>query len=111
GREARGPFACDPKNVTIKSLPFCKVWLPIVARVNDLIRRLTLQEKVLQGVLIVGPESSLVANPLPPLAFPSHHYRCFFQRIFVESNRTGCLRRSKSNVQWGNGWADILEPK
>lgn len=44
--EARDPFACDPKDGTTKSLPFCKVSLPIQERVKDLIGRLTLQEKV-----------------------------------------------------------------
>ncbi|XP_061338426.1 probable beta-D-xylosidase 2 [Gastrolobium bilobum] len=46
GGEARDPFACDPKNTATKNLPFCKASLPIPARVNDLIGRLTLQEKV-----------------------------------------------------------------
>ena len=46
GGEARDPFACDPKNAATKNLPFCKVSLPIRARVKDLIGRLTLQEKV-----------------------------------------------------------------
>ncbi|TKY52465.1 beta-D-xylosidase 2 [Spatholobus suberectus] len=45
GGEARDPFACDPKNAATTSLPFCKVSLPIAARVKDLIGRLTLQEK------------------------------------------------------------------
>jgi beta-glucosidase-like glycosyl hydrolase len=44
--EARDPFACDPKNTSTKNLPFCKASLPIPTRVNDLIGRLTLQEKV-----------------------------------------------------------------
>ncbi|XP_057439231.1 probable beta-D-xylosidase 2 [Lotus japonicus] len=44
--EARDPFACDPKDGTTKSLPFCNVSLPIQERVKDLIGRLTLQEKV-----------------------------------------------------------------
>ena len=42
----REPFACDPKDKTTGSLPFCKVSLPIQQRVKDLIGRLTLQEKV-----------------------------------------------------------------
>ncbi|CAL0302393.1 unnamed protein product [Lupinus luteus] len=44
--EARDPFACDPKDVTTKNLPFCKVSLAISERVNDLIGRLRLEEKV-----------------------------------------------------------------
>ncbi|XVF32874.1 hypothetical protein REPUB_Repub17cG0120500 [Reevesia pubescens] len=44
--EARDPFACDPKDATTNNLPFCKVSMPISARVNDLLGRLTLQEKI-----------------------------------------------------------------
>ncbi|KAK8540978.1 hypothetical protein V6N13_061026 [Hibiscus sabdariffa] len=43
---ARDPFACDPKDVTTSSLPFCRVSMPIPTRVKDLLGRLTLQEKV-----------------------------------------------------------------
>ncbi|KAK8718149.1 hypothetical protein V6N13_045394 [Hibiscus sabdariffa] len=45
-RDAIGPFACDPKDSTTAALPFCRVSMPISDRVNDLIGRLTLQEKV-----------------------------------------------------------------
>ncbi|MFS8004215.1 putative xylan 1,4-beta-xylosidase [Helianthus anomalus] len=44
--ESRPPFACDPNNRVTKDLPFCRVNLPIRARVRDLLGRLTLQEKV-----------------------------------------------------------------
>lgn len=44
--EARAPFACDPRNGVTRVLRFCRTNLPIHARVNDLIGRLTLQEKV-----------------------------------------------------------------
>ncbi|KAE8671268.1 Beta-xylosidase/alpha-L-arabinofuranosidase 2 [Hibiscus syriacus] len=44
--DAIGPFACDPKDSTTPALPFCKVSMPISERVNDLVGRLTLQEKV-----------------------------------------------------------------
>lgn len=44
--EARESFACDPKNATTKDLLFCRVSLKVEDRVNDLIGRLTLQEKV-----------------------------------------------------------------
>ncbi|PWA76724.1 beta-xylosidase 2 [Artemisia annua] len=47
---ARRPFACDPRNVAVKDLPFCKVNLPIDARVRDLLSRLTLKEKL--GLLV-----------------------------------------------------------
>lgn len=42
----REPFACDPKDATTRALPFCQVSLPIPQRVNDLIGKLSLQEKV-----------------------------------------------------------------
>ncbi|KAL8054694.1 hypothetical protein ABFX02_04G008600 [Erythranthe guttata] len=44
--EARKSFACDPKNPATKTLPFCRTNLRTEDRVRDLIRRLTLQEKV-----------------------------------------------------------------
>ena len=44
--EARDPFACDPKDANTKNLPFCRANLPVAARVNDLIGRLTMEEKV-----------------------------------------------------------------
>lgn len=44
--EARESFACDPKNASTKDLLFCRVSLKVEDRVNDLIGRLTLQEKV-----------------------------------------------------------------
>ncbi|XP_074301964.1 beta-D-xylosidase 1-like [Silene latifolia] len=47
---AWAPFACDPRNGLTRSLRFCKVNLPIHARVQDLIGRLNLQEKV--GLLV-----------------------------------------------------------
>jgi beta-glucosidase-like glycosyl hydrolase len=48
--KALDPFACDPKDGTTRYLPFCQVKLPIQTRVNDLIGRMTLQEKV--GLLV-----------------------------------------------------------
>lgn len=44
--EGRAPFSCDPNNGLTRSLRFCRANLPIHARVQDLIGRLTLQEKV-----------------------------------------------------------------
>ncbi|KAJ6680089.1 ALPHA-L-ARABINOFURANOSIDASE/BETA-D-XYLOSIDASE [Salix purpurea] len=44
------PFACDPNDGNKRNLPFCQVKLPIQTRVNDLIGRMTLQEKV--GLLV-----------------------------------------------------------
>nr|AAP83934.1 auxin-induced beta-glucosidase [Oxybasis rubra] len=45
--EARAaPLACDPKSGLTRALRFCRVNLPIRARVQDLIGRLNLQEKV-----------------------------------------------------------------
>ncbi|KAK7284589.1 hypothetical protein RJT34_19338 [Clitoria ternatea] len=44
--EAREPFACDPKDGNTKKMGFCKVSLTIGERVNDLIGRLRMEEKV-----------------------------------------------------------------
>ncbi|CAB4262600.1 unnamed protein product [Prunus armeniaca] len=43
---ARPPFACDPHNPLTRGLKFCRVKVPIHVRVQDLIGRLTLQEKI-----------------------------------------------------------------
>ncbi|KAJ8747628.1 hypothetical protein K2173_012896 [Erythroxylum novogranatense] len=43
---SRAPFACDPRNGLTRSLRFCNVKVPIHVRVQDLISRLTLQEKI-----------------------------------------------------------------
>ncbi|XP_021904538.1 probable beta-D-xylosidase 2 isoform X2 [Carica papaya] len=42
----RDPFGCDPTDKTTNNLPFCRTSALISERVNDLIGRLTLQEKV-----------------------------------------------------------------
>lgn len=60
--ESRPPFACDPANVMTKNLPFCKVSLPITNRVNDLIGRLTLQEKIRLLVNNAAPVERLGIN-------------------------------------------------
>lgn len=44
--EARVPFACDPKNGLTRGFKFCRTNVPIHARVQDLIGRLTLAEKI-----------------------------------------------------------------
>lgn len=44
--ESRPPFACDPSNAITKTFPFCTASLLIRDRVNDLLKRLTLQEKI-----------------------------------------------------------------
>ncbi|KAL3849692.1 hypothetical protein ACJIZ3_011574 [Penstemon smallii] len=44
--EAREPFACDSRDLNTKNFPFCRTDLRFTDRVNDLIGRLTLQEKV-----------------------------------------------------------------
>lgn len=46
GHGMRVPFACDPKNGVTRSLKFCRTNVPIHVRVQDLIQRLTLQEKI-----------------------------------------------------------------
>ncbi|KAL8094517.1 hypothetical protein AgCh_036156 [Apium graveolens] len=46
----RAPFACDQRDVKIRHLPFCRSSLKVSDRVNDLIGRLTLKEKI--GLLV-----------------------------------------------------------
>lgn len=43
---ARPPFACDPRNPLTRGFKFCSARVPIHVRVQDLIGRLTLQEKI-----------------------------------------------------------------
>lgn len=47
---AQPPFSCDSSNSVTASFPFCNASLPISERVNDLVSRLTVDEKVLQLV-------------------------------------------------------------
>ena len=44
--DTRKAFACDPSNSNTKHFPFCKTGLSAAKRAEDLIGRLTLQEKV-----------------------------------------------------------------
>lgn len=60
------PFACDSSNPTTKSYPFCKLTLPISARVKDLVSRLTLDEKILQLVN--------TAPAIPRLGIPAYEW-------------------------------------
>ncbi|KAJ8771606.1 hypothetical protein K2173_026783 [Erythroxylum novogranatense] len=46
----RPPYACDSSNPSTSSYPFCQTSLPISQRVQDLVSRLTLDEKVSQLV-------------------------------------------------------------
>ncbi|KAL6190889.1 hypothetical protein ACLB2K_037283 [Fragaria x ananassa] len=43
---ARPPFACDPRNPSTRGFKFCRTRVPVHVRVQDLIGRLTLQEKI-----------------------------------------------------------------
>ncbi|XP_060216225.1 beta-D-xylosidase 1-like [Lycium barbarum] len=60
--EARQPFACDPANAVTRNLRFCKASLPIHVRVQDLIGRLTLQEKIKLLVNNAAPVERLGVN-------------------------------------------------
>lgn len=60
--ESRPPFACDPANAGTRNLPFCKASLPIHVRVQDLIKRLTLQEKIRLLVNNAAPVERLGVN-------------------------------------------------
>ncbi|RZS28243.1 hypothetical protein BHM03_00061810 [Ensete ventricosum] len=42
------PIACDPANPSTRNYTFCQTTLPVDKRVNDLISRLTLEEKIQQ---------------------------------------------------------------
>jgi len=44
--QGRVPFACDPRNGLTRGFKFCNTHVPIHVRVQDLIARLTLPEKI-----------------------------------------------------------------
>lgn len=44
--QGRVPFACDPRNGLTRGYRFCNINIPIRFRVQDLIGRLTLPEKI-----------------------------------------------------------------
>ena len=58
-QSTRPPFACDSANPSTKSFPFCKTDLPLSRRVQDLVSRLTLDEKISQLVNSAPPISRL----------------------------------------------------
>ncbi|KAF2296799.1 hypothetical protein GH714_002066 [Hevea brasiliensis] len=60
------PFACDLSNPSTKLYPFCSNTLSISQRVQDLISRLTLDEKIAQLVN--------TAPPIPRLGIPSYQW-------------------------------------
>lgn len=60
--ESWRPFACDPGKAGTRNLRFCKVSLPIHVRVQDLIGRLTLQEKIRLLVNNAAPVERLGIN-------------------------------------------------
>lgn len=53
------PYSCDSSNPSTSSYPFCKTTLPIHQRVQDLVSRLTLDEKISQLVNSAPPISRL----------------------------------------------------
>ncbi|KAF2296800.1 hypothetical protein GH714_002071 [Hevea brasiliensis] len=60
------PFSCDSSNPSTKSYPFCQTSLPISQRVQDLVFRLTLDEKISQLVD--------TAPAIPRLGIPAYEW-------------------------------------
>lgn len=60
------PFSCDSSDPKTKSFKFCQTRLPINVRVNDLISRLTLDEKISQLVS--------TAPAIPRLGIPAYEW-------------------------------------
>ncbi|KAM3688334.1 hypothetical protein ACJW31_10G141600 [Castanea mollissima] len=63
---AQPPFSCDSSNPSSSSYPFCKTSLPISKRAQDLVSRLTLDEKISQLVN--------TAPPIPRLGIPGFEW-------------------------------------
>ncbi|KAG2700953.1 hypothetical protein I3760_06G020500 [Carya illinoinensis] len=66
GESTQPPFSCDSSNPSTKSYTFCKTSLPITERVQDLVSRLTLNEKISQLVNS--------APPIPRLGIPGYEW-------------------------------------
>ncbi|KAI4307367.1 hypothetical protein L6164_030567 [Bauhinia variegata] len=64
--QAQPPFACDWSNPSTRSYPFCNPKLSIKQRVNDLVSRLTLDEKLSQLVNS--------APAIPRLGIPNYEW-------------------------------------
>lgn len=60
------PFSCDPSSPSTESFPFCKASLPIRERAQDLVSRLTLDEKISQLVTS--------APAIPRLGVPAYEW-------------------------------------
>ncbi|KAJ6681768.1 SUGAR HYDROLASE-RELATED [Salix koriyanagi] len=60
------PFSCDSSNPSTKTFPFGKTTLPISQRADDLVSRLTLDEKISQLVNS--------ARPIPRLGIPGYQW-------------------------------------
>ncbi|RZR97552.1 hypothetical protein BHM03_00026751 [Ensete ventricosum] len=63
---ATPPFACDPANPSTPTFGFCQKTLPVDNRANDLISRLTLEEKIQQ----LGD----IAPAIPRLGLPNYKW-------------------------------------
>ncbi|KDP20226.1 hypothetical protein JCGZ_09858 [Jatropha curcas] len=63
---AQPPFSCDLSNPSAKLYPFCQTSLPISKRVEDLVSRLTLDEKISQLVD--------TAPAIPRLGIPAYEW-------------------------------------
>lgn len=59
-------FACDTENPQTKSFKFCRTSLPVKERVDDLISRLTLNEKISQ--------LNNSAPEIPQLGIPAYQW-------------------------------------
>ncbi|KAL6962621.1 putative beta-D-xylosidase 7 [Sarracenia purpurea var. burkii] len=59
-------FACDPSNPLTKTYLFCETTLPIAQRTQDIVSRLTLDEKVSQLVNS--------ADAIPRLGIPAYEW-------------------------------------
>ncbi|GLT93833.1 hypothetical protein SLE2022_116070 [Rubroshorea leprosula] len=95
---AQPPFACDSSNPKTKSYPFCKTTLPISQRVQDLISRLTLDEKISQLVN--------AAPAIPRLGIPAYvwwsealHGVAFVANVTSGINFDGKIRSATSFPQ------------
>ncbi|KAL6962667.1 putative beta-D-xylosidase 7 [Sarracenia purpurea var. burkii] len=60
------PFACDSSDSSTKSYPFCTTSLPISERAQDLVSRLTLDEKISQLIN--------TAAAIPRLGVPAYQW-------------------------------------
>lgn len=92
------PFSCDTSNPSTKNYPFCKATLPIDQRANDLISRLSLQEKISQ----LGDR----APPIPRLGLPG--YKWWSEALHGVSDAGRGIHYYNNSIPKGTSFSQVI---